>query len=375
MLEGLRRSAVWDALQALSGAAGPDREPAYARLFRELAAAGHASLPVALASGLLHGESLLPDGPPAGGMLRALEADLDTLNRIASAGWQPAGGLPQLEGLAAEADGVTVQWAELLAGGSLRLETVLEHFREAGSGPLARSRTFLWERSDLVPVTAGGNPETLFGLDHQLGRLHGTVTAWLDGGPPQNVLLYGPRGSGKSTAARSLQQLSAGLRMVGVQQSELRDLPALQRKLGTSRWHWVIFIDDLSWSAGESGWQALKPLLEGGLEPLPRNVMVLATSNRRRLIQQRFSDRPDPLDDDVHRWDSDNEKLALADRFAVTITFPSAGQRQYLELVSRLAAERGLQREDLHEAAIRHAEYGNGYSGRTARQFIDTLAH
>jgi len=106
----------------------------------------------------------------------------------------------------------------------------------------------------------------------------------------------------------------------------------------------------------------------------PDNVALYATSNRRHLLKERFRDRPDPLDDDVHRWDSQHEKLALADRFGLTITFPDAGQRRYLELVRGLARRRGLEQPALEEAAIRFAEWGNGYSGRTAAQFIASLS-
>jgi len=111
----------------------------------------------------------------------------------------------------------------------------------------------------------------------------------------------------------------------------------------------------------------------------PANVALYATSNRRHLLKERFRDRPDPLDDDVHRWDSQHEKLALADRFGLTITFPDAGQRRYLEVVRGLCRRHGLgasvlDGSSLEEAAIRFAEWGNGYSGRTAAQFVASLS-
>ena len=100
---------------------------------------------------------------------------------------------------------------------------------------------------------------------------------------------------------------------------------------------------------------------------------MYATSNRRHLLRERHRERPDPLDDDVHRWDTHHDRLALADRFGLTLTFPDANQRRYLEVVAGLIGRHGLDVDDLAERAIRFAEWGNGYSGRTARQFVDGL--
>ncbi|HLR46648.1 MAG TPA: DUF815 domain-containing protein, partial [Deinococcales bacterium] len=106
--------------------------------------------------------------------------------------------------------------------------------------------------------------------------------------------------------------------------------------------------------------------------PRPANVLLLATTNRRTLVPQRFSDRPDPLDDDANAWDTQDEKLALADRFGLVVTFPSADQRRYLHIVAALARERGLADAGLEAEALLFARRHNGFSGRTARQFIDS---
>ena len=101
--------------------------------------------------------------------------------------------------------------------------------------------------------------------------------------------------------------------------------------------------------------------------------MLYATSNRRHLVRESHGDRPDPLDDDVHAWDTQHERLALSDRFGLAITFPDASQRRYLEIVRGLVVDLAIDVTDLDDRAIRFAEWGNGYSGRTAEQFVRSL--
>lgn len=213
----------------------------------------------------------------------------------------------------------------------------------------------------------------LHGLDAQLARLEANTAALIAGRPAHHTLLYGPRGSGKSTAAKGLLARFAGtnLRLLELPSSELTELPELLEELRRQPNSFVVFIDDLSFEAGEVSYRPLKSLLEGSLASRPGNLAVYATSNRRHLLRERLGDRPDPLDDDVHGWDTHNERLALADRFGLTITFPNLDQRRYLETVAALAALRGVADDALDERALRFAEWGSGYSGRTAKQFID----
>jgi hypothetical protein len=135
---------------------------------------------------------------------------------------------------------------------------------------------------------------------------------------------------------------------------------------------YILFVDDLSFEQGDNSYHQLKTLLEGSLTARPDNVLIYATSNRRHLVKEQFSDRPDPLNDDVHGWDTHHERLALSDRFGLTITFPDASQQRYLEIVKGLVNFENLEIENLDERAIRFAEWGNGYSGRTAQQFVDS---
>jgi uncharacterized protein len=135
----------------------------------------------------------------------------------------------------------------------------------------------------------------------------------------------------------------------------------------------ILFVDDLSFEEHEVEYKALKALLEGSIEEPPENVRLYATSNRRNLIRERFSERDEA--DDVHARDTMQEKLSLAARFGLRITFPAPDQKRYLEIVSGLVEERGIKLcgEELSERALLWDRWHAGRSGRTARQFVDEL--
>jgi predicted AAA+ superfamily ATPase len=253
------------------------------------------------------------------------------------------------------------------------MKRYLQLLAERGAGPAALYPALTWQGRNLAGLQHPDLPswDELALLGEQLERLGRNTQALLAGAGAHNVLLYGPRGSGKSTAVRGLlgRFAGSGLRLVELPPAELAALPALVERLRRQPTSFVIFVDDLAFEAEDAAYRPLKSLLEGSLSSTPANVIVLATSNRRHLVRERHSDRPAP-EDDVHGWDTHHERLALADRFGLTITFPSAGQRGYLEMVRALAALRGVGAVDT-EKAIQFAEWGNGYSGRTARQFVD----
>jgi predicted AAA+ superfamily ATPase len=135
-------------------------------------------------------------------------------------------------------------------------------------------------------------------------------------------------------------------------------------------------VDDLSFEEHEVEYKALKALLEGSVEEPPGNVRIYATSNRRNLIRERFSDRDEGgASDDVHARDTMQEKLSLSARFGLRVTFPTPDQRRYLEIVAGLARRRGIKipEEELKERAVLWDRWHAGRSGRTARQFVDEL--
>jgi len=141
----------------------------------------------------------------------------------------------------------------------------------------------------------------------------------------------------------------------------------------------ILFVDDLSFTEDEGEYREMKALLEGGLETRPKNVLVYATSNRRHLVQENFADRQvtgyDLNSEDVRYMDTLQEKLSLADRFGITVTFVTPDQGRYLAIVEKMAEERGLviDNEELYSRALKWELNFNARSARTARQFIDYL--
>ncbi|HEX7004451.1 MAG TPA: ATP-binding protein [Trueperaceae bacterium] len=371
-------------------------EGRYVDLVSALISGGHASLAHAAARALLEGEQLLANGSvglPTGLRAAAL-LDLELVRDLIEEPWQDRAEarsgeeLPPLCGLAGAPPPGSLPsasevetWARRIGEETPEelLPALVERYRRAGTGIFAGYLAFHWRGDELEGIArpARDRHEELVALEPQLERLTANIERFLSGRPALHTLLYGPRGSGKSTAVRGLlgRYADRGLRLVEVPRDSLASLPRLAARLGQAAHRFVLYVDDLSFESGDGGYQPLKTLLEGSLSERPGNVLLLATSNRRHLVRESLSDRPMPESDDVHGWDTTNERLALADRFGLTITFPAADQRKYLTMVRELARISGVRLPEgqLDEAAIRFAEWGNGYSGRTARQFIDTL--
>ncbi len=336
---------------------------------------------------LLYAHSPLAEAAasPPEGLLAGAQRDLGALLPLLRRDWRaeateitgqevpPLTCLSTLQGGPVAALAKTLQTAD--ADGVLA--ALLEVYRRDGTGDLARFPAFRWSEGTLQGIShpAWTEAERLVGVEGAVERLRANTEAFLAGRGAQHTLLYGPRGSGKSTALRSLggRYAGAGLRLVEVTPECLRDLPRISEALRGRPHRYLVFVDDLSFEAGSSAYGPLKSLLEGSLSGGPSNVLVYATSNRRHLIGERFSERPDPLSDDPHPWDTQHERLALADRFGLVVTFPDATQRRYLEIVRGLAERDGARDADLDAKAVRFAEWGNGYSGRTAQQFVEVL--
>jgi predicted AAA+ superfamily ATPase len=166
------------------------------------------------------------------------------------------------------------------------------------------------------------------------------------------------------------------LRLLEVTKSDLKDLPEIVEHLRGVSQKFIIFVDDLSFEEDDDAFKALKVVLEGNLTARPQNVVVYATSNRRHLIREFFVDRPTPKDnEEIHAWDTMQEKLSFSDRFGLTLTFEPADQKTFLKIVKHLVAqaEINITQEDLEYQALQWATRHNGRSGRTARQFVDFL--
>jgi predicted AAA+ superfamily ATPase len=266
-------------------------------------------------------------------------------------------------------------------------EVLAEQYAKVGAGPFGRYRAFRWVREEgkgpssgqLVGVAAPDpiRLEQLVGYDRERQLVLQNTEQFLAGYAANSVLLYGDRGTGKSSTVKALlnEHAARGLRLVEVSRDDLGDFPWIIQQLRDRPERFILFVDDLSFDEGERDYRGLKAVLEGSVEARPNNVVLYATSNRRHLVQERWTDRETTLAAEVHGQDTMQEKLSLSDRFGIRVVFPSPDQRRYLAVAEALASQRGLtlDPETLRRRAIQWADWHNGRSGRTARQFVDHL--
>ncbi|MFO7154821.1 MAG: ATP-binding protein [Caldicoprobacter oshimai] len=326
-----------------------------------------------------------------GWLKAAMEFELGHLRQIAMVDWN------ELLTLARHKTGID-GWLNIFACGGINqpvpyhqvvnwgVRELAHHFYRNGSGMFGIFKGFRWERVDghgRLKGIAGVDPVTLdqlVGYEEQKAKLIENTEQLLKGYRANNVLLYGDKGTGKSSLVKALVHRYAGqgLRIVEVPKDCLRDYYQILEQLEGRRQKFILFVDDLSFEEGEVEYKHIKALLEGGLKARPANVVVYATSNRRHLVREFHRDRSGAYsgqEDEISPIDSMQEKLSLSDRFGITLTFTAPNQRTYLEMVERLAARRGISMDAdaLREEALRWEKRYNGRSGRTARQFIDYL--
>lgn len=225
----------------------------------------------------------------------------------------------------------------------------------------------------LDPVAWGD----LSGIDRQQEALARNTERFLAGQPCNNVLLWGSRGTGKSSLIKALlnRYRNLGLRMIEVDKDDLVNLPEIVDEISELPYRFVLYCDDLSFEVGESGYKALKSVLEGSLELPPENVRVYATSNRRHLMPEFMSDnlKSEVRDGELHPAEAIEEQVSLADRFGLQLSFYPFSKDVYLQAVD--AHFPHLEnREELHLEAMRFATGKGVRNGRTAQQFYRAYA-
>ncbi|MFZ4640798.1 MAG: ATP-binding protein [Nodosilinea sp.] len=260
------------------------------------------------------------------------------------------------------------------------LSSLAHHYRQEGVGVFGQYRAVRWQAQTLegIPHPDPIRLAQLTAYDRPRQDLIQNTLALLRGYPALNVLLYGSRGSGKSSLVKALvnEYYSQGLRLIEVPRARLQDLAQIVEHLRPLPQKFIIFVDDLSFETDDEAFKALKVVLEGGLTARPDNVVVYATSNRRHLVPEYFGDRPQASDqEEVQAWDTVQEKLSFSDRFGLTLTFEPADQQTYLTIVQHLAKQTAItmDMDQLTAQALQWATRHNGRSGRTARQFIDWI--
>ena len=372
-----------DALQLLDAAARRDGEgalAAYDQMFYHLKAEGYSGLGTWMWDTLRYTET--PYGDLAGSgrsdpeLEGAARRDVDALLQLARLGAEDI--------RVALKPILTEEYVSVLdnlpaweTGAPFTFEELSAFYRENGAGLYAKYRAFLWEDGQLVPVADPDcpHPVELLGYDQQRKQVLDNTRLLVEGKPSNNVLLFGDGGTGKSATVKSMLYLPGmeNLRLIEIQKENLVGMPRLIRSLAGRRQSFILFIDDLAFDQDDKTYSSLKTILEGGLEKRPLNVAIYATSNRRHLVRQTFSDR---AGDEVDAFETISEKTALAERFGLRIPYMTMSKSEYLALIDHLAGlyHVEMNREVLHAKAmeweIRHA----GRTPRVARQFIASLS-
>lgn len=254
-----------------------------------------------------------------------------------------------------------------------------EFHRANGVGDFARYKAFTYVKShgpgyELRPV-AEPDPIRLSDLkkyEVQRGKVVENTLAFLEGKPCNNVLLYGDRGTGKSSTVKALlnEYQDRGLRIIQVDKQNLIGLGELMEQIAQVPLKFIIFIDDLTFQENDDNFGMLKAVLEGSLVGRSPNVAIYATTNRRHLIKETFSAREG---DEIHKADTIDENLSLSDRFGLMVTFTMPNKDGFLEIVQSIATDRGIEMEEdvLLKGAERFALQKSGRTPRLARQYVD----
>ena len=243
-----------------------------------------------------------------------------------------------------------------------------------GYGMFAKHHVFTVENGQLVPVKYP-DPQRLSelpGYEKEREKVIANTKALLAGMPANNVLLYGDAGTGKSSAVKAIANEFApeGLRLVEVKKNQLYQIPDLMDKLAANPLKFILFIDDLSFTANDDNFAALKAILEGSVGGRAKNIAVYATSNRRHLIKETLTDR---TGDDIHEADTRQELMSLSTRFGLTVTFQRPEKARFENILAELAKQHGIDMpmDQLLVKAEAFAIRAGGRSPRVAKQFIE----
>lgn len=259
---------------------------------------------------------------------------------------------------------------------------MIDFYCEFGVGKLGLHKAFRVahtpDGAEIVPITniTHVNLDDLVGYESAKEKLIENTEAFVQGKKANNCLLFGDAGTGKSTSIKAIlnRYYDKGLRIIEVYKHQFEDLNDIIAQIKNRNYRFIIYMDDLSFEEFEIEYKYLKAVIEGGLEKKPENVLIYATSNRRHLIKEEFSDR-DGWGGELHKTDTVQEKLSLVSRFGVTIYFGSPDKKQFQNIVKTLALRYGVHMPEdrlLLEANKWELNHG-GLSGRTAQQFIDYL--
>lgn len=350
----------------------------YASVYRELAATSFDSLSQYLSHHMKHDEGPYPEAVAASGgnkLRGAALRDINIIDGLLLECSQMKSAL--LQTISPHLRDSIADLPEIDGGDAIGLEDLESSYRRNGTGVFSQGRAFLWDGSGVSLV---GNPdmlrqEDMIGYHWQRQEVIKNSRALIEGKGASNVLLHGDSGTGKSATIKSLIHIPEfyNLRIIEIAREGMVGLRSLIQKLAGKSQKFILFIDDLSFSAGEEGYGALKSILEGGMGMRPDNVVVYATSNRRHMVRESFSERQG---DDIHVSETIQEKSSLSDRFGIRIPYMALHKAEFLKTVDSIAKRRGINMDtaELHDRANKWEIGHGGRTPRVARQFIDYLA-
>lgn len=263
---------------------------------------------------------------------------------------------------------------------------VTDFYKAYGVGMFGLNKAFRIVHStngdmQFVPInnTEDVRLDDLIGYEIQKQKIVENTEAFVAGRKANNALLFGDSGTGKSTTIKAIinEYYDQGLRMIEIYKHQFQDLSQVISQIKNRNYRFIIYMDDLSFEEFETEYKYLKAVIEGGLEIKPDNVLIYATSNRRHLIRETWTDRTDLENNNgMHKSDTMQEKLSLVNRFGVTINYSKPSQKEYFQIVVGLAEKNGIHmtEEELCAEANKWELSHGGISGRTAQQFINYLA-
>ena len=277
----------------------------------------------------------------------------------------------------------TVSELEKNPSGSDFSRIISAFYRDFGVGKFGLHKAFRIEhdeygKSRITPISKVKhvNLDDLIGIDFQKKQLTDNTEAFIAGRRANNVLMFGDAGTGKSSSIKGIlnKYYDDGLRMIEVYRHQFKDINDVIAQIKNRNYKFILYMDDLSFEDEETEYKYLKALIEGGLEKKPDNVLIYASSNRRHLIHENFSDKLDiRKDDDIHSSDTVQEKLSLSARFGVKIYFGRPDKKEFNAIVKSIAARNDLDmpEEKLLSEANKWELRNGGMSGRVAEQFVD----
>ena len=303
-------------------------------------------------------------------MLEALENELDTFEKLSQITSRKINDI-------IGADVFLPQWKNSNICIREEYNKKITNLKTTGYGIYSKHRMFLYKDKEIVPVKYP-DPQRLSqmsGYEQERQKVIDNTMALLQGKPCNNVLLYGDAGSGKSSTIKAIvnEYHSMGLRLIEIKKNQLYSLADVIEQLADNPLKFIIFIDDLSFSANDNDFGALKAILEGGVAGKTDNIAIYATSNRRNLVKENFADRNG---DDIHLQDTIQEVMSLSARFGLKVTFSKPNKDLYLSIVENLSMQYNINidKNELFVSAEAFALRNGGRSPRTAKQFIEYLA-